>query len=537
MPWLKALLLATTIAFVPAHAADRIVQNAEADIHRFEQQARGLTSSRKSQINRISKLLELSHDRLKSAKDQQTPEWQAVNRRYNDLKARLDALLQSSGATPAPAVATNKPGESMATASSAPRPLVSGERVRVKKLTRDMTHSRASLVTTGPSAFQDPDIVAQRSKGLKQFAAALERYPQLDDPDVQAARQAFGELKTALETEFKRAREQLAQLGDVQQRLATLQKNFSQYPVPAPLAIPFSEEQARGWVKAASNARTVAEHNRKQLTQIAPLAYLPNNPGTPETGAPFDGGDLERMQRYAAEMLHKVQAGYESMSQTLGQRMADIDRDVLNRYRKDPPGEASYQFIGEGSLKEAMKLFDDARAVPESVIALESALNRDTAQGTEMLARLERAREDFLQKRQTALNNSRLPEPGSENPQRLAIAEQILSNPKYEFGRHGRIVLTTAEIVSRERKDSEIEFDKAESFGGKVTLSGTETTWTYRWEEFTFAVPLKEAGGDDWYIWWITAKKYSSGGSRTPLNRWVSGEAHKGNQILAAQVQ
>jgi hypothetical protein len=45
-------------------------------------------------------------------------------------------------------------------------------------------------------------------------------------------------------------------------------------------------------------------------------------------------------------------------------------------------------------------------------------------------------------------------------------------------------------------------------------------------------MPLKETDSDTWYIWWLTAKNFSSGGSRTPLNKWISGEANKGNRIL-----
>ena len=70
------------------------------------------------------------------------------------------------------------------------------------------------------------------------------------------------------------------------------------------------------------------------------------------------------------------------------------------------------------------------------------------------------------------------------------------------------------------------------SLSGKITLSGTETTWNYKWQEFKFATPLKEKDSDDWYIWWITAKKYSSGWERTPIGEWVSGATTKGDLIL-----
>jgi hypothetical protein len=537
MTWFRTLLVVTLIAVCPAQAKDRIVQNAEADIQRFEQQAQGLTPARKSQARRILRLLELSHSRLQSAGDHNTPDWQAVNQRYVDLRNQLQGLSQTNSATsaatavPVPQSQSRSSGNTAAQ-STQPRPLVSGERVRVRKLTRDMHAIHVDLNTQGPSAFQDDEVVARYRKRMQQFATALKRYPQLDDPDVQAARQGFMDLRTAVEAEFKRAEGQLAALGNVQQRLTQLQSNFGQYPVPAPLQIPFTGQQAKAWVDAASKARTVAEHNHTQLGQIAPLAYLPNNPGTPQIGSPFDADDVDRMQRYAAEVLRKIQANYATMAQTLKQRMAGIEGDVLTRYQKDPEGDSRYQFIGEGAREQAMELFDESMAIPKSYVALEAALGRDTGPGTQLLAALDKAREDFLQKREQALASSRLPQPESGDADRLAIATRILQDPAYAFGEHGRIVLTTPEIVSRERKDSEIDFDDAKVYGGKVTLSGTETTWTYRWEEFKFAVPLKESESDTWHIWWITAKNYSSGGDRTPLNRWVSGAANKGNEIL-----
>ena len=119
----------------------------------------------------------------------------------------------------------------------------------------------------------------------------------------------------------------------------------------------------------------------------------------------------------------------------------------------------------------------------------------------------------------------------------MKIAEQILSKPKYEFGEHGNIVLTTGEIVERERKDSEIDIDDAElTLSGDIKMSGTETSWTYKWKEFKFATPLKETDSDTWYIWWITAKNFSSGGKNTPLNQWISGGATKGNLILPENI-
>jgi hypothetical protein len=89
----------------------------------------------------------------------------------------------------------------------------------------------------------------------------LNRYLQLDDPLVKAARAEYMALKKALNSEVKRAREQLSQLGDVQARMALLQQNFDKFPVPKPMLLPFDKNAVSQWVKQASAARTVGEHN------------------------------------------------------------------------------------------------------------------------------------------------------------------------------------------------------------------------------------------------------------------------------------
>jgi hypothetical protein len=233
-------------------------------------------------------------------------------------------------------------------------------------------------------------------------------------------------------------------------------------------------------------------------------------------------------------MLNAAQANYEAMAQTLAQQMEQIERDTLSRWQENPENdEKRWLFIGEGQLEEANRVYADALAVANSSVYLETALGRESAEAETMVARIQQAQSEFARKRDLALKSSRLPESKSDNGDMLKIAEQILAKPRYEFGQHGPIVLTTSEIVEREREDSEIDIDDAElTLSGDLKMSGTETTWKYKWQEFKFAAPLKEKGSDTWYIWWITAKNFSSGGARTPLNQWVSGEANKGNPIL-----
>lgn len=341
-------------------------------------------------------------------------------------------------------------------------------------------------------------------------------------------------MQAALKAEFERAQAQLAQLGDVQQALAMIEANSHNYATPAPSSIPFSNEDAKAWIKAAGSARTVAEHNLQQLGLVEPLAYLPNNPGTPQTGSPYDLNDVLRLRRNSTEMLNAVQANYETMAQQLASRMQQIEQDTLTRWQDNPESdEKRWLFIADGQQEEAEAVYAEAQAIANSSVYFERVLGREPEQALALIPKIEQALVDFEKNRRLALNSSRLLEPKSNDEDMLDIAERILAIPRYEFGEHGPIVLTTSEIVERERRDSEIEIDDAElSLSGDLKMSGTETTWTYSWQEFKFATPIREAKRDTWYIWWITAKNFSSGGPHTPLNQWISGEANKGNPIL-----
>jgi len=377
--------------------------------------------------------------------------------------------------------------------------------------------------------------VAAYKKRLKQFSQTLGRYPQINDSDVKAARLAYRNLRKKLSDEFNRAKEQLVKLGNVQQRLATIDANRKKYRIPAALSPPFSEEDAQVWVKQAGDARAAAEHTLKELPVIANLAYLPNNPGTPESGAPYDINDVKQLQRSAQSVLKKIEFSANKQLETLENALKQVENETLARFQEDPNSDKRWVYIGEGRKKMAFKAFDKSMAIAKSSLFLDQALGREAEHSRAVIEKIRRAKNSFIKRRDIALRTSKLPEPQSIDSKRLEIARQILRKPKYKFGEFGRIILTSKKIIERERKDSEIKVENAQvSLDGKVKMSGTKTTWTYKWKEFTFAVPIKEENSDIWYIWWITAKNFSSGGNRTPLNQWISGKATKGNQILKA---
>jgi hypothetical protein len=411
-------------------------------------------------------------------------------------------------------------------------PLVSGQKVQVKKLSRDIANVRNAISKSGPSEFQDSSIVAARQKRFKQFTDALNRYPQLDDPLVKAARAEYMALQKAFSTEFNRAKEQLKKLGDVQARMALLQQNFDKYPVPKPMIPPFDKKAVNLWVKQASAARTVGEHNLKEINAIAPLAYLPNNPGTPRSGSAFDSNDLKSMQLQARQMQQAVQSNYKTMSDNLINQLQQKVDEATTRWQEDPKGEKKWVFLKADQVTQAGLLFSEGKVMAQSSIDLAQVLKQNDSIAKQAMKTLNNAELSYQTNAKVALQSSQLPKPASDDSEMTDIAAQVLKVPRYKFGEFGPIILTTDTIIERESKSSKIEIDDVDvSLSGDIKMSGTETTWTYIWKEFRFAAPIKNADGK-WYIWWITAKNYSSGSSITPIGQWIAGKSLQGNPIL-----
>ncbi len=398
-------------------------------------------------------------------------------------------------------------------------PLVSGQKVQVKKITRDIGNVKSTIVTTGPSEFQNADNVKAKQKRFQQFTEALNRYPQLDDPLVQAARAEYLALQQVLKAEFERANQQLKQLGDVQARMRLLQQNFDQYPIPQPMQPPFDAAAVTNWVKQASSARTVGEHNLKELNAIAPLAFLPNNPGTPQGGSPFDADDVRRMQQNAIKMQKDIQSHYQSMSSNIINQLQQKLEQVKTRWQEDPKGDKKWVFLKADQVAQSQRLFSESKALAQSSINLEQALKQDHSLASEAVKAINQAEQNYQANAQLALNSSKLPSPVSNDDDMAEYATEILSRPRYEFGEFGPIVLTSKAIIERESKSSEIDIDKVEVVGRDLKI------------EFKFATPIKDSDGS-WYIWWITAKNYSSGSSVTPIGEWVAGQSTQGNPIL-----
>ncbi len=420
--------------------------------------------------------------------------------------------------------------------AQAARPLVSGERVRLKKMVRDMESALQTIDKGGIAPFQDPNYVKKWRKAIDRYRMAMKKYPQVDDPDVKAATAKLTEFENVVAFGEREAAKQLSQVGDVQAILATIEKNLRDNQPPQWLPAPFGDEEVQAWVRTAAIAKRTAQKSITELQRIGKTAHLPITRGTVQQGAPYDKQDLSRLTTFANYHIRDVGEAVKKTFETLKHQF-QFQHGDLDYYRSldpDNPKHRANAFLMEGAEAEIYSGLDRQLALAKSVVAYQRAFGKEpSAASTARVDEIIALRKSYAANRIKALGDSKLPAAKSTDAQRLAVAKQILATPKYAYGQHGPVVLTTKEIVDREKQVSRAEVKDVDvSLSGTITLSGTETTWTYKWQEFKFATPIKETKSEDWYIWWITAKKFSSGGARTPIGEWVSGAATKGDLIL-----
>jgi hypothetical protein len=442
-------------------------------------------------------------------------------------------LVFWGGMTPT-AIATTEATQNVV-AQTEVRSLTSGERVRLQRMVRDMESAMQTIDAQGLASFQDEAYVQRWRDSIERYRNDLLRLPQGDDPDLQAATTKLAEFEAVVAFGAREGARQAAELGDVQGTLAGIERELRANRPPQWLPAPFDDDEALRWATTAANAKLGAQQAIEQLERIRGVAYLPRNPGTVGTGAAYDIQDVDRLLNFADATVRAVDDALQETVANLGTQFNAQDRELEYYRRLDPenPSDRMNAFLQEGAQERIYGELDRQLAVTQSLAAWQRAFGAEPGEAIRArIEEIESLRGRYAAQRLQAIGDSRLPEPRSTDPDRLAIARAILAEPRYGFGEHGPVVLTTQEIIQRERQVSRAEIKSVDvSLSGNVTLEGTETTWHYRWDEFKFATPIREVESRDWHIWWITAKKFSSGWEGTPIGRWVSGAAIQGDLI------
>jgi hypothetical protein len=331
------------------------------------------------------------------------------------------------------------------------------------------------------------------------------------------------------------ATKELAGLGDVQARLRAFDGQLQR--VPEPPEWPYEGNAVKEWVVAIAKAREAAAVNLQQLAVIRENAHLPDQRGTVGEGAAYDLQDLNRIDAGFRGNITRVDQSLEQFSANIDLQVSQVPDTLDYVAGLDPANEhdQTNSFLGPGNADELRGRLAKTRQFMTVAVGYDQLLGREQlAAHSEMLKRVDGAIAGFETQRARALNLVRMPKAASTDKSLLSIARETLKNPDYEVGPIKRMVVNS-DKVHREQETSDIEFDKADvSLSGTVTLSGTETTYRYSWDQFQVAT-AEEVGGS-YFIFYNTLKYYTSGSATTPLNRWILSGRIQGSEIPEANI-
>lgn len=521
---------------------DRNVTAALADIEKYEQQFAGQTTASKTNVNRVLKLLKITRQRLDKAPDHSQPAWQEADQRYNALVTHMNGLLNPSGATSnapttipsAPTNASSPAAASTTSTNTPPKQMISHQRVQVKKLKRDIESATDTVDKAGPKPFQDPAYVEKIETAVGRYQGSLGKFSEFeDDPDVVAAANALEALQNMVAFGKDHAAKELVALGDVQARLKEINEYIRQLKIPPTPQQPFEKGQLVQWLKDLATTRNEAIAIFQPIPEIKQRAYLPNNVPTVEQGAPYDLQDVDRFDRYLREVVSNIDNSVHSFTANLTHTVQFESENLAFYDNLDPtdPQQQMQHFLVAGRADEIRQEIAKKHLLVSEAAEYAQLLKHDNyEERVALLTRIEDVANKYENNHKRALELVRMPKAATTDSDLTDIALNTLKNPKYDYvGEIKRLVINT-DKVRRSKKTTEAEFDKIDvSLSGTVTLSGTETTYFYEWDQFQVATA--EPVEDKFYIFYTTLKYYTSGADRTPLNQWIISGRIQGSEI------
>ncbi len=521
-----------------AEPADQDIRAAMIDISKYESQFSGNQQPSKLTINRTLKLLKIPKQRLDASSNKSHASWQEANQRYNNLVAHLNTLLSPQATTTAAPTPTRQPQPQTRPAQTQSAQMISQQRVRVTKLKRDIASAIQTIDQAGVKPFQDPAYVQKLEAAAQRYQQNLAKYDAFkSDPDVIAAATELQTFNNMLAFGKQHAAKEVAELGDVQSELRQMDQRMKRgIGVEAPSS-PYVAQDITRWFAAVRSYNETTAADLKRLQEIAQRASLPNNPGTVEQGAPYDSQDVSRISRWMQDRQGGAQKTIQQIGLNMNAQAGHSDSTLAFYENLDPNDEHTQanMLLSEDAESSAKEALAKEVTFAQAAIAYYQAVGGDGLQASQaLLQRAQQAQQLFSDKRATALQVVRMPKAASTDAELIAIARKTLANPDYEVGEILRLVINS-DKVSRESESSEIDIDDVDvSLSGKVTMSGTETTTRYEWEQYQ--VTTAEPVGSKTFMFYNTLKFFTKGGTTTPLNRWLLSGRLKGKEILRENV-
>ncbi len=333
-------------------------------------------------------------------------------------------------------------------------------------------------------------------------------------PDVQRYVATFKGTENKLLDRINAAVKEHQKLGDVQARVAEIEKRQRAQPVPTNLNPPFSEASINDYVAKVRTATEGTAEDFAYLKRIQGKTPLISTQALNRLLRAVGGkpGDVARSVQHSVE---RVDAWVEVPFQQVD-FLADTD--------VNDPHHVANRLLGDGRPESTLKQMEEGVARVALAAAFDKGVGRkEGPDRAAQRAKLQAAKKSYTEMASLALSKVRLPKAVQKDEKFIDIAKQTLAKPKYKtVNPHKRLVINS-KVRRKEKKEA--------------TASGsTLYVYHYVWDQYQVATAEKDREGPGYHIWYTTLKYFHKGGPTTPTEEWIISGRFKSVPILEENI-
>jgi len=400
---------------------------------------------------------------------------------------------------------------------------------KLQRWRREIVSIQSDLQRRGVKVLQDAGNVRGYEQRLAALREKVDGLTTLDDVEVAQTLTVLAETKTLLQTVQAEALQQLAELGNYQQRLAQIAEEIGTLSEVKALIWPFTVRQAEEFVQNISAKKQQAASMLQDLRAIKNKAFLPLQSKVTDGNIVYGRQDIDRFIYAAGKKLqHDLHAILTKTGHDI-ERAARQQVDNLAWYNylspEKPADQYSY-FLGRGARERTLKTFAAKHEMLTAAKAFYRALQQEPPIDLDSLLKaVENTRHGYEIKYQYALDIARMPSSIDDAAELENIARDALATVPTDDRTVKRIV-----VISPKTR-----LEKTESTAGMgKTAALPADVWKYEWDEFK-VVSAEQIDGNC-YLYYNTIRKYKKGGPTTVLDRWIVSDRSEHNMILAANI-
>ena len=351
---------------------------------------------------------------------------------------------------------------------------------------------------------------------IDRLHSRLEPFPK-DHPRVKTAAL---KLK-AYEDQFKKWTAEyeadMANSGDANKRLAIINERYRGSNLPEMPTAPFQTDALKAWAQAL----------KKLHSQDLPAdeKYLVTQVGNAGVDKQLVSSLLHAVRIYVPGKLKEAVL---SIRDTLNGQIHGAKQfaNFIASTDTSDYGHVANRLLGEGALARGVQNLKRGLLAVEQAHVVDTELGiKDPPDRKAQAQELKNALKALREMVKSAQGQVRMPKGVKQDAELLNTAKSILKGGEAKDQSIKRMVMTTKKTRREE---------KSGTLSGRSPNTIDVELFHYIWDEFTVATA--EKNGDGWWIYYSTFKNYTSGGRRTPLNKWILSGRTKTIPILKENI-